>query len=101
MKVLKNIKQAKSFQDRLLGFYLKSNSKGLALRTRFGIHTLFLTQAIDVLVLNDKNRVVKIKKGLAPNSFFFWKVKYNTILELPKNTINRLNIKINEKISFK
>lgn len=82
-----NTKEAKSFLDQLLGLHRKSNPRSLIFRTRFGIHTFFLSEPIDVIVLDNKNRVVKIKENLQPNRFFFWNPKYNTVIEIPKGTI--------------
>ena len=55
-------KVAKFFVDQSLGLNRKSNPRSLVLHTHFGIHTFFLKEAIDVIVLDSKNRVVKIKE---------------------------------------
>lgn len=82
-------KQAKSFWDQLLGLHRKSNPRSLLFRTRFGIHTFFLHDPIDVIVLDSKNRVIKIKENMSPNRVFFWNPRYTIVIELPKGTIRK------------
>jgi uncharacterized membrane protein (UPF0127 family) len=66
--------------------------------TRFGIHTFGVRFPIDVLILTKNNEVVKIKKNLLPNRFFFWNPKYSKVVELPAGEIQRLKIKNGETI---
>lgn len=64
-------------------------------KTRFGIHTFFLKESIDVVVLDRNFTVVKLKKNLKPNRLFFWDPKHLYLLELPKGTIET-RIKVND-----
>lgn len=82
-------KVATSFVDQVLGLHRKSNPRSLVFYTRFGIHTFFLKTPIDVVILNNKNQIVKIKENLQPNKLFLWNPKYWTIIELPKGTIHK------------
>lgn len=82
-------KVATSFLDQILGLHRKSNPRSLVFKTRFGIHTFFLKTSIDIIVLDSKNRVVKIKENLQPNRIFFWNPNYNTVIELPKDAISK------------
>lgn len=82
-------KVATSFLDQILGLHRKSNPRSLVFKTRFGIHTFFLKTPIDVIILDSKNQVVKVKENLQPNRIFFWNPKYNSVIELPKDTISK------------
>ncbi|GEM_PF-492260 len=81
-----NINGAKSFSDKLLGMHKKSNLGGLIFKTRFGIHTFFMKDPMDIVVLDNNFKVVKI--GIVkPNRLFFWHLKYRLVLELPQGAI--------------
>lgn len=92
-------KFANSLLDKFLGLHRKSNPKILIFKTRFGIHTFFLKEAIDVIVLDSGSRVVK-KATLKPNKLFFWNPKYSTVIELPKGFIKKSKIKLRDKLSL-
>jgi uncharacterized membrane protein (UPF0127 family) len=92
---------ADSFTDRMLGLLLQSNPRNMMFKTRFGIHTLFLTKPIDIVILNSSYQIVKIKKTLRPNSFLFWSPKYSLVLELEAGTINRFNLRKNDLVVIK
>ena len=77
----------------MFGLLIRSNPRNLLFKTRFGIHTLFLREPIDVIVLNDKLQVMGTKQYLKPNSLFFWNPKYSIIIELKTGTISKFNIK--------
>lgn len=83
----KDAKFAKSFKNRLFGLLLKSNPGTLIFKTRFGIHTFFLREPIDILILDSNKKVIKLKKDLKPNKFFFWNPKFQIVIELPCKTI--------------
>jgi len=93
-------KIANSFFDRLLGLLNPHNPRYLIFNTRFGIHTYFMTQPIDVLLLNHESRVVKLKQGLSPFNFFFYHPQFSTLIEMPQGTIKKCHIRINDKISI-
>lgn len=95
-----DLKVARSFLDLSLGLLRKSNPRSLLFNTRFGIHTFFLKDEIDIIVLDQKNRVVKLKSDLKPNRLFFWNPKYFLVIELPKNTIKTSQTKLNDILSL-
>ena len=66
----------------------------LMIRTRFGIHTFGLKFPIDVLVLNNEDKVVSIKKNLKPNRIFSWNPLYEKVIELPVGTIKKNQIRM-------
>lgn len=94
----KDAKFATSLKDKSLGLLLPSNPKTLIFKTRFGIHTFGLKKPIDVLILNQKYQVVKLKKSLKPNRFFFWNPEYNLVIELPANSLRKTDL--NNLIKF-
>lgn len=95
----RDLKEAKSVIDKIFGLLIKTNPRSLLFKTRFGIHTFFLKEPIDVLVLNSNQEVVKAST-IKPNSLFFYNPTYDTVLELPKNSIKDAQTKIGDKIEF-
>jgi uncharacterized membrane protein (UPF0127 family) len=93
-------KIANSFFDRLFGLLNPNNPRYLVFRTHFGIHTFFMMMPIDVLLLDDDQKVIKFHKNLVPNRLFLYHPKYSTVIEMPKDTIEKYHIDINDKISF-
>lgn len=91
--ICKDLKIASSFFDRMLGLLIKSNPRSMFFKTRFGIHTFFLIEPIDVLILDRSFRVVKIKRNLKPNSLFFWNPIYPHIIELPQGHIKKFDLR--------
>ena len=64
-----NIKHASGLIDSTLGMLLPRNSKGIVLKTRFGIHTFFMKEPIDVLILDNQNKIVRMKISIKPNIY--------------------------------
>lgn len=87
----------KSFIDKTLGLISKDR-EGILMKTRFGLHTFFIRNPLDIIILDKNNKVKIIKEGLKPRKFFFWNPKFDTVLELPEGTIGKLEIKINDII---
>jgi len=83
-----DFKLASSLQDKLLGLLSKDNSRCLLFKTRFGIHTFFLKEPIDIIVLDRSFKVVKVSTSVAPNRLFFWNPLNQFVLELPQKNIN-------------
>ena len=71
------------------------------IETRFGIHTFGLKYPIDVLILDNGNKVVFLKKNLMPWRIFLWNPIYDKVLELPQGTIDKKKIKINDAVNLK
>lgn len=92
VKISNNLKIAKTFSDNLFGLLKEKRDASVLFNTRFGIHTFFMKYPIDVIVLNNENKVIKIKKDLKPNNFFFWNPKYSRIIELPHTHIKYVSL---------
>lgn len=94
------VKEAKNLKEKIQGLIGRKKPIPLLIKTRFGIHTFGLKFPIDVLILDHKNKVVKIKKSLKPNSIFLWNPAHDMVIELPQGTIDKKKIKINETIKY-
>src|SRR5438105_2733250 len=94
---LVRVKKLTSFIKKTVGLIGKEETTSVLLETRYGIHTFGVLFPIDVLILNKDHRVTKKKQNLRPNSFFFWNPIYNTVLELPINTIKNNSIQIGDR----
>ena len=91
---------ANNFKDKLLGLMNKKNiNYGLLIKNCKSIHTFFMLENIDVLLLDQDNRILMINRNIAPNKILIFKNKKRTnILELPSNS--SLNLKVNDIIDF-
>lgn len=94
-----SLKIAKSLLESTLG--LLNQEKGVAMLfiTRFGIHTFLMKYPIDILILDDKYKIMQIKRLLKPNRLFFWNPNYTKIIELPSQ--KNLPVKIGDILKIK
>ncbi len=83
-----------------VGLMGKEKPEAVFFTTRWGIHTLFMRFPIDIVIMDEKNTVKVIKKGMVPYRFFLWNPGYEKVLELPNGTIQRLKIHIGEKLTL-
>jgi len=96
-----DIKIANDFKTRLLGLMYKKNiNYGILFPKCNSIHTFFMRESIDVIALNENNKIVFLKCNVKKNKIINIKNNYKktSILELPKNTSKSL--KIGDKLSF-
>lgn len=91
---------ATSFFDRLLGLLNPKLPRSIVFQTHFGLHTMFLKQSIDVLLLDNQYQIIKLKENLKPFSFFFYHPRYSIVIELPQGTIKKYHLRLNDKISL-
>lgn len=94
-----SVKRA-GFLKKIIGLIGQEKIEPLYFQTRWGIHTFGVRKPIDVVILNDKNYVVKIKQNLKPNRIFLWNPSYKNVLELPHGAIEKEKIKVREKINI-
>jgi uncharacterized membrane protein (UPF0127 family) len=92
--------KAISFKEKTIGLIGKKKYYPLLIQTRTGIHTFFMTKAIDVIILDEKYRIRTLVQSLKPNRIFFWNPLYNNILECPSGTIEKLHLKNSEKLNL-
>ena len=94
-----NIKECKSFYDRFMGFMGKRNiDYGLLFNRCSSIHTFFMKEKIDVIMLDKDNNIKYIYKSLGKNKIILPKRNVYKTIELP---INYFDFKINEKLIIK
>ena len=65
-------------------------------RTTFDM--FFVFQVIDVLFLDEENKVIEIKKDFRPWSIYTSKNKSKTIIELPEGTIDKSRTVVGDEI---
>lgn len=84
--------KANSFWRKLIGLMNKYPiNKGMFFPKTKSIHTFFMKDNIDLIMINKDNEVVYYKKNLRKNKIIVKKEAYHTI-ELPSNSINKVNI---------
>lgn len=94
------VKQAKSLWQQTVGLIGAEKPYPLLLRTRFGIHTFGVGFPLDIIILDQRYRVMRLQKNLLPNQFFFWPPRWSIVLELPKNTIDQKQITLGDRLSL-
>jgi uncharacterized membrane protein (UPF0127 family) len=96
-----NCKQARSYTDLLFGLLKKSNPRCLLFKTRWGIHTFFLKEPIDILVLDKNHQIMQIGHSIKSNSLYFWNPKYTIVIELPQGLISKTQTKVGDILQLK
>lgn len=97
-----NARGATSFQERLLGLMFQEEMPGcdgLVIDPCRSIHTFFMKFSIDVIFLNKKNKIIKIKKNFKPwglSSIYFGAQK---VLEMKKGKIGD-DLKEGDELEF-
>lgn len=94
------VNEAKNIKEKVAGLIGKEKPTSLMIKTHFGIHTFGLKFPIDVLILDNKNKVASLKKNLMPGRIFLWNPIYDKVLELPQGTIDKKKIKINDAVNL-
>jgi uncharacterized protein len=97
VKTLKVI-EAKGIWENIVGLIGKRKLNPMLFHTRFGIHTFGMIVPIDVIILDNTNRIMAIKKKLKPGRIFLWNPKYGIVIELPEHTIDRLKLFVGETV---
>lgn len=90
--------ELKSLREKTSGAIIFSK-KALILNTRFGIHSFFVKNPLDIIIL-DKGNKVKLIKNLKPNRIFVWNPKFSKVLELPNGSVDNLKLNIGHVLKF-
>lgn len=87
----------------ILGLMFGFFKPPVCFNSRWGIHTFFVPYPIDIVILDNNSKVVKVEFNLLPNKLYFWEPKYFHVLEFRSGYIKKNNIKIGDKliISYK
>lgn len=92
------VKKLNTLLEVLQGVAFKEKITPVYFETRWGVHTFFVKQPIDVFICDDHLIVVKIKRGLKPWRIFTWNPMYKIVIETPPNHKLYKNIKEGSKI---
>jgi uncharacterized membrane protein (UPF0127 family) len=98
--VTSDLKEVRSSLDKSFGLLRKSNPRSLLFKTRFGIHTIGLRNAIDILILDNNLEVVKIGNNVKPSRIFLWNPKHKLVLELPQGAIKISKTYLKDKLEI-
>lgn len=82
-----------TFFDKTKGLMFTDKIIPTYLETRYGVHTYFLKQPIDIVVMDQKNTVRVLKEQIKPWRIFLWNPSYFRVLELPPGFTQKTNIK--------
>ena len=83
-----NIKEAKSFKDRLIGLMFKKNiNYGLFFNNCRSIHTFFMKEEIDIIATDKNDNIIKTYKCVNPWKILIAPKGTKKIYELPKKTL--------------
>ena len=83
-----NIREAKSFKDRLIGLMFKKNiSYGLLFNNCRSIHTFFMKEEIDIIATDKNDNIIKEYKNVKPWKILIAPKGTKKIYELPKKTL--------------
>lgn len=83
-----NIREAKSFRDRLMGLMFKKNiNYGLLFNNCKSIHTFFMKEEIDIVATDKNDNIIKEYKNVKPWKILFAPKGTKKIYELPKKTL--------------
>ena len=93
-----NVDVANSFYKKFYGLMGKRNiQKGLFFPKTKSIHTFFMKENIDIIMIDKNNKVVYYQKNLSKNKIIIKKKAYHTI-ELPSNSLQEINL--NDKLTI-
>ena len=87
-----NVKEVKSFKEKLFGFMGKTNIDYALMFRCNGIHTFFMKETIDVILTDKDYRILYLYKGLKKNRIILPKSKVYYTFELPNNSIKKICI---------
>ena len=88
--VATNVKLAANPYTRVMGLMFKANMNGmggLIIDPCNSIHTMFMRFPIDVLFVSHDNKVIKVKRSLAPWRMTWLYFKARKTIELPSGTL--------------
>jgi len=93
------IKECRTFFDRFMGFMGKRNIQtALLFNNCTSIHTFFMKENIDVIMLNKNNEILYYYPNIQKNKIILPKKHVIKTIELPPNYFQ---FQINDKITIK
>ena len=97
------LKIAGHFFDRLrglIGIRSLTEGDGLLIPKCQGIHTFGMSFPIDIIFLNQEQKVIRLTSTVVPNRFGPVKLESKSVLELPAGTIEKRNIHLGDRFVF-
>ncbi|HOY64064.1 MAG TPA: DUF192 domain-containing protein [bacterium] len=94
---------ARSFWERFSGLMLKKSFDGfdgMIFPRCNSIHTFFMMFYIDVVCLNASGAICNLKENMVPGRIFIAGSETNTLIELPKGTIEKFKISVGDQLEF-
>lgn len=89
------IKEAKTFTQKLKGLMFQRNFDYILKFKTNGIHTFFMKTNIDVILTDENGKIMYIYRNLKPNRIILPKKGVKYTFEMPVNYLK--DIKINDK----
>ena len=85
-----NLIVADNFIKKFIGLMGKKNIiNGMFFPKTRSIHTFFMKENIDIIMINKENKVIYFEKNVPKNKIIIKKEAYSTI-ELPYNSLNNI-----------
>lgn len=91
----------KDFIGKSIGLISYPIPKPFVFKTQLGIHTFLMRYTIDVMLLDDTNRIIDIAPRLKPNRLLLWDFHTRTVIELPEGSISKSKSQIDDQLLFK
>lgn len=93
-----NCKVAKTFVQKLRGKFLINNP--LLLLKCNAVHTIFMSDKLDIIFLNKNNKVIKFYEGVSPRCIIFPVFGAESALELNAGNLKSAKIKLGDILNF-
>lgn len=94
------LKEMNTFYLRFKGLMLKKNIKESVIFKTNSIHTMFCLEPIDIIMTDKDFNILYIYPNFKPFKIILPKKRVNYTIELPKNTIKKLDIKEKDKLKI-
>ncbi len=95
-----NVLVLKTLAEKASGLIDVEEPHAAFFKTRFGVHTFGMSRPLDCLILDDLNRVRRIKENLQPNKMFFYPPVWKNVVELPAGTVRMTGTEVDDKIEI-
>ena len=86
------VKEAKTFLEKLKGLMFQSEINYILKIETNGIHTFFMKTNIDVVLTDKDNTILYIYKNLKPNKIIWPRKKVKYTYEMPAGYLKNVNV---------
>jgi len=101
--IVENLMIADRFLSRLKGLMLSKalpSNAGLLLKPCQSVHTFFMNYTIDVIFLDENNRIIGIENNMRPYHISKFYRKSQKVLEMNAGIIDLNNLKIGDNLEL-